>query len=71
MQKNPEIHSLIKMADIKKLPGKFIDIGVASIFGVTSIGIISQQSAIPSPIRTGTGALIGVGLLKGAGKLLL
>lgn len=54
---------------IKDLPKQFLGIAVGAAIAGPTIGII-QSSPIPSPIRTGTSALIGVGLLKGTGRLL-
>ncbi len=52
------------MAKEKDLTIKFAEFIPASILGITSADII-QQSSLPLPIKTGTGGLIGVGLLKG------
>ena len=54
----------IKIAKEKDLTKKFAEFIPASILGITSVGII-QQSSLPTPIKTGAGGLIGVGLLKG------
>lgn len=53
----------------KNLSKDFIDIGVATVIGGASIGLI-QSSNIPPAFKTGTSILIGAGLLKGGINLL-
>lgn len=52
------------MAKEKSLTKKFAEFIPASVLGIASIGII-EESPLPRPIKTGTGALIGVGLFQG------
>jgi len=53
----------------KNLTGKMIDLTVASAVGGAAAGVIGGATGIPAPIRQGTQAMIGIGLLGGAANI--
>jgi len=53
--------------NVNSLPKDMLEIGVGSIFAGMSAGIL-EQSSLPTPIKQGTGGLIGVGLIAHTGK---
>lgn len=52
----------------KDLPRKFIDITTATVIAGPTIGIIGGSN-LPTPIKSGASALVGVGLVKGTARL--
>ena len=57
------------MGNKKNIGMDLLDVGVGSIFAGQSIGLI-EASNLPAPIKTGTGGVIGAGLVKKTSKKL-